>query len=101
MDLGITNGAAFDIQAVCAGFVYAMTVADNFLRAGQSSRALVIGAETFTRLLDWTDRGTCVLFGDGAGAVVLDPFKLIQKLSNMAFYQLTFIRMAVTGIYYM
>ncbi len=75
-DLGITNGAAFDIQAVCAGFVYAMTVADNFLRAGQSSRALVIGAETFTRLLDWTDRGTCVLFGDGAGAVVLDSLQI-------------------------
>ncbi len=75
-DLGIINGAAFDIQAVCAGFVYAMTVADNFLRSGQSSRALVIGAETFTRLLDWTDRGTCVLFGDGAGAVVLDSHKI-------------------------
>ena len=78
-DLGITNGAAFDIQAVCAGFVYAMTVADNFLRAGQSSRALVIGAETFTRLLDWTDRGTCVLFGDGAGAVVLDSLQIDPK----------------------
>ena len=78
-DLGITNGAAFDIQAVCAGFVYAMTVADNFLRAGQSSRALVIGAETFTRLLDWTDRGTCVLFGDGAGAVVLDSHQIDPK----------------------
>ena len=75
-DLGIINGAAFDIQAVCAGFVYAMTVADNFLRSGQSSRALVIGAETFTRLLDWNDRGTCVLFGDGAGAVVLDSHKI-------------------------
>ena len=75
-DLGIINGAAFDIQAVCAGFVYAMSVADNFLRSGQSSRALVIGAETFTRLLDWTDRGTCVLFGDGAGAVVLDSHKI-------------------------
>ena len=70
-ELGIRSGAAFDIQAVCAGFVYAMTVADNFLKTGQSNTALVIGAETFTRILDWTDRGTCVLFGDGAGAVVL------------------------------
>jgi 3-oxoacyl-[acyl-carrier-protein] synthase-3 len=69
--LGITRGAAFDIQAVCAGFVYAMAVADNFIKAGQSNTALVIGAETFTRILDWDDRGTCVLFGDGAGAVVL------------------------------
>ena len=77
--LNIRDGAAFDIQAVCAGFVYAMTVADNFLRAGQSSRALVIGAETFTRLLDWTDRGTCVLFGDGAGAVVLDSLQIDPK----------------------
>ena len=70
--LGITQGAAFDIQAVCSGFVYAMTVADSLLRSGQSRRALVIGAETFSRILDWTDRGTCVLFGDGAGAVVLE-----------------------------
>ena len=60
-DLGITSGAAFDIQAVCAGFVYALSVADNLLRAGQSRRAIVIGAETFTRLLDWTDRGTLSL----------------------------------------
>lgn len=70
--LGITKGAAFDIQAVCSGFVYAMTTADNFLKTGQFKRALVIGAETFSRILDWTDRGTCVLFGDGAGAVVLE-----------------------------
>ena len=75
-DLGITSGAAFDIQAVCAGFVYAMSVADNLLRAGQSRKALVIGAETFTRLLDWTDRGTCVLFGDGAGAIILDSHEI-------------------------
>ena len=75
-DLGITSGAAFDIQAVCAGFVYALSVADNLLRAGQSSRAIVIGAETFTRLLDWTDRGTCVLFGDGAGAIILDSYEI-------------------------
>jgi len=70
--LGITKGAAFDVQAVCSGFVYAMTIADNFLRTGQFKRALVIGAETFSRILDWTDRSTCVLFGDGAGAVVLE-----------------------------
>jgi 3-oxoacyl-[acyl-carrier-protein] synthase-3 len=69
--LGIRRGAAFDIQAVCTGFIYALAVADNFLKAGQFRTALVIGAETFSRILDWNDRGTCVLFGDGAGAVVL------------------------------
>jgi 3-oxoacyl-[acyl-carrier-protein] synthase III len=70
--LGITQGAAFDVQAVCSGFVYAMTTADNFLKAGDFKRALVVGAETFSRILDWSDRSTCVLFGDGAGAVVLE-----------------------------
>ena len=70
-DLGITRGAAFDVQAVCSGFVYALSVADAMLKAGQGKCALVIGSETFSRILDWTDRGTCVLFGDGAGAVVL------------------------------
>ncbi len=70
--LGITKGAAFDIQAVCSGFVFALTTADNFLKTGQFKRAIVIGAETFSRILDWTDRGTCVLFGDGAGALVLE-----------------------------
>jgi len=70
--LGITNGAAFDVQAVCSGFVYAMTTADNFLKTGLFKRAIVVGAETFSRILDWSDRGTCVLFGDGAGAVVLE-----------------------------
>ena len=70
--LGITHGVAFDLQAVCSGFVFALTTADNFLRAGSHKRALVIGAETFSRILDWNDRGTCVLFGDGAGAVVLE-----------------------------
>jgi 3-oxoacyl-[acyl-carrier-protein] synthase-3 len=70
--LGIVKGAAFDLQAVCSGFVFALATADNFLRAGAFKRALVIGAETFSRILDWNDRGTCVLFGDGAGAVVLD-----------------------------
>lgn len=69
--LGATHGAAFDVQAVCSGFVFALAVADNFIRAGQASCALVIGAETYSRILDWSDRGTCVLFGDGAGAVVL------------------------------
>ena len=68
--LGMGRGLAFDIQAVCAGFVYALAVADNFIRLGQARTALVIGAETFSRLLDWSDRTTCVLFGDGAGAVV-------------------------------
>ena len=71
-DLGITHGAAFDLQAVCSGFVFALATADSLLKSGTFSRALVIGAETFSRILDWTDRGTCVLFGDGAGAVVLD-----------------------------
>ena len=71
-ELGITKGAAFDMQAVCSGFVYALATADNFLKAGQFKRALVIGAETFSRILDWSDRSTCVLFGDGAGAVVLE-----------------------------
>ncbi|MEX0815063.1 MAG: beta-ketoacyl-ACP synthase 3, partial [Dongiaceae bacterium] len=70
--IGMTRGCAFDIQAVCTGFVYALAVADNFLRLGQARTALVIGAETFSRILDWDDRATCVLFGDGAGAVVLE-----------------------------
>jgi len=71
--LGVTNGAAFDVQAVCTGFIYALATADNFIKAGQSKGALVIGAETFSRILDWQDRTTCVLFGDGAGAVFLSP----------------------------
>jgi len=70
--LGITQGAAFDLQAVCSGFVYALATADGLLRSGTHKRALVIGAETFSRILDWQDRGTCVLFGDGAGAVVME-----------------------------
>jgi 3-oxoacyl-[acyl-carrier-protein] synthase-3 len=69
--LGISRGVAFDLQAVCSGFVFALAVADNFIKVGQASTALVIGAETFSRILDWTDRGTCVLFGDGAGALLL------------------------------
>ena len=71
-ELGIHHGAAFDLQAVCSGFVFALATANNFLRAGSYKRALVIGAETFSRILDWSDRGTCVLFGDGGGAVVLE-----------------------------
>lgn len=69
--LGVTNGAAFDVQAVCSGFIYALATADKFVSSGTSKCALVIGAETFSRILDWNDRRTCVLFGDGAGAVVL------------------------------
>jgi 3-oxoacyl-[acyl-carrier-protein] synthase III len=70
--LGITGGAAFDLQAVCSGFVYGLAIADALLRSGAHKRALVIGAETFSRILDWNDRTTCVLFGDGAGALVLE-----------------------------
>jgi len=70
--LGMTHGAAFDLQAVCTGFVYAVATADKFLQSGSHKRALVIGAETFSRILDWNDRTTCVLFGDGAGAIVLE-----------------------------
>ncbi|KAB2967604.1 beta-ketoacyl-ACP synthase III [Zoogloea sp.] len=71
--LGITNGgAAFDLQAVCAGFAYALATAEKFIRSGSHKRALVVGAEVFSRILDWNDRGTCVLFGDGAGAIVLE-----------------------------
>ncbi len=71
--LGMSNGsAAFDVQAVCSGFVYALSIADNFIRAGQARRALVIGAETLSRITDWSDRGNCILWGDGAGAVILE-----------------------------
>lgn len=70
-ELGITQGAAFDVQAVCSGFVFALTTADQYIRSGQAKCVLVIGAETFSRILDWQDRTTCVLFGDGAGAVLL------------------------------
>jgi 3-oxoacyl-[acyl-carrier-protein] synthase-3 len=69
--LGMTRGAAFDVQAVCSGFVYGLSVADSFIRCGQAGTVMVLGAETFSRILDWSDRGTCVLFGDGAGAVIL------------------------------
>ncbi|MEO1142727.1 MAG: beta-ketoacyl-ACP synthase III [Pseudomonadota bacterium] len=70
--LGMNHGAAFDLQAVCSGFVFAITTADQYLRSGQAKSVLVIGAETFSRILDWEDRTTCVLFGDGAGAIVLE-----------------------------
>jgi 3-oxoacyl-[acyl-carrier-protein] synthase-3 len=80
--LGINHGAAFDLQAVCSGFVFAVATADNFLRCGGYKRALVIGAETFSRILDWNDRGTCVLFGDGAGAIVLDAQTQSGQLSD-------------------
>ncbi len=70
-ELGMTHGAAFDVQAVCSGFVYGLAIADNFIKAGQAKTVLLIGAETFSRILDWKDRSTCVLFGDGAGAIVV------------------------------
>ncbi|MCP3465969.1 MULTISPECIES: beta-ketoacyl-ACP synthase III [unclassified Bradyrhizobium] len=80
--LGINHGVAFDLQAVCSGFVFALATADNFLRTGAYKRALVIGAETFSRILDWNDRGTCVLFGDGAGAIVLEAQTQPGKTSD-------------------
>ncbi len=69
--IGMVGGAAFDVQAVCSGFIFGLAIADNFIRCGQAKTVLLIGAETFSRILDWTDRGTCVLFGDGAGAIVM------------------------------
>jgi 3-oxoacyl-[acyl-carrier-protein] synthase III len=81
--LGIDNGSpAFDVQAVCSGFVYALTIAEKFLKSGSHQRALVIGAELFSRLLDWDDRGTCVLFGDGAGAFILETAEAPGLLSS-------------------
>ncbi len=79
-NLGMTHGFAFDLQAVCSGFVYGVTIADKFLSSGSNKRALVIGSETFSRILDWTDRTTCVLFGDGAGAMVLEAQESAGKL---------------------
>jgi 3-oxoacyl-[acyl-carrier-protein] synthase-3 len=81
-DLGIRKGAAFDVQAVCSGFVYALSVADAMIKAGQASCVLVIGSETFSRILDWTDRTTCVLFGDGAGAMVLKGETLPDSIAS-------------------
>ncbi len=73
--LGVSGTAAFDVQAVCTGFIYALSIADKFIKTGASRKALVVGAETFSRIVDWTDRDTCVIFGDGAGAVVLEASK--------------------------
>ena len=81
-DLGITQGAAFDLQAVCSGFVFALATADNYLKGGQFKRALVIGSEAFSRILDWEDRNTCVLFGDGAGAVVVEAQQMNGTMSD-------------------
>ncbi len=81
-NLGMREGAAFDLQAVCTGFVYALTTADAMLKSGHGKRALVIGAETFSRILDWSDRSTCVLFGDGAGAIVLEAEEGTGALSD-------------------
>ena len=81
-ELGITHGAAFDMQAVCSGFVFALATADTYMKSGQFKRALVIGAEAFSRILDWQDRSTCVLFGDGAGAVVVEAQKLNGALTD-------------------
>lgn len=78
LKLGMHHGAAFDIQAVCSGFVFAVTTADSYIKSGMARRVLVIGAETFSRLLDWTDRTTCVLFGDGAGAIILERVELVD-----------------------
>ncbi len=80
--LGMTHGVAFDLQAVCSGFVFAVATADKFLVSGSHKRALVIGAETFSRLLDWNDRTTCVLFGDGAGAIVLEAVQSDGRLTS-------------------
>jgi 3-oxoacyl-[acyl-carrier-protein] synthase-3 len=82
MRLGMTRGAAFDVQAVCSGFVYGLAVADNFIRCGQAQTVLLVGAECMTRLLDWNDRTTCVLFGDGAGAIVLEAGPSDGKLTS-------------------
>jgi 3-oxoacyl-[acyl-carrier-protein] synthase III len=81
-ELGITKGAAFDMQAVCSGFVFALATADSYLKSGMFERALVIGSEAFSRILDWEDRSTCVLFGDGAGAVVVEAQKLNGAMTD-------------------
>ena len=77
--LGCGGGVAFDVQAVCSGFLYALATADSLLRTGMATKALVIGSETFSRILDWDDRTTCVLFGDGAGAVVLEAQDVAKR----------------------
>ena len=102
--LGITKGFAFDIQAACSGFIYAMSVADNFLLNNQASNALVIGSEIFSRILDWNDRSTCVLFGDGAGAIVLSKKKKMNSgiistelYSDGRFYDLLYVNGGVAS----
>ena len=101
--LGITKGFAFDIQAACSGFIYAMSVADNFLLNNQASNALVIGSEIFSRILDWNDRSTCILFGDGAGAIVLSKNKKMNSgiistelYSDGRFYDLLYVNGGVS-----
>ena len=102
--LGIKKGFAFDIQAACSGFIYAMSVADNFLLNNQASNALVIGSEIFSRILDWNDRSTCVLFGDGAGAIVLSKKKKVnfgiistELYSDGRFYDLLYVNGGVAS----
>ena len=102
--LGIKKGFAFDIQAACSGFIYAMSVADNFLSNNQASNALIIGSEIFSRILDWNDRSTCVLFGDGAGAIVLSKKKNINSgiistelYSDGRFYDLLYVNGGVAS----
>lgn len=87
--LGMTTGFAFDVQAVCAGFVYALANANALIASGQAKRVLVIGSETFSRIMDWTDRGTCVLFGDGAGALLLEAQEGTGTLPTVASWQPT------------
>jgi 3-oxoacyl-[acyl-carrier-protein] synthase-3 len=82
--LGIKQGFAFDVQAVCSGFIYALSVADSMIATGKAKRMLVIGAETFSKILDWSDRNTCVLFGDGAGAMILEATEHDPKIGNNA-----------------
>jgi len=102
--LGIKKGFAFDIQAACSGFIYAMSVADNFLSNNQASNALIIGSEIFSRILDWNDRSTCVLFGDGAGAIVLSKKKNMNSgiistelYSDGRFYDLLYVNGGVAS----
>ena len=95
--LGITRGVAFDLQAVCSGFVFAVATADKFLISGSHKRALVIGAETFSRIMDWQDRTTCVLFGDGAGAMVLEAEESDGKSKTAACWPPICVRMAATA----
>ncbi len=95
--LGMKHGFAFDIQAVCTGFVYAMTTADVYIRSGMVRRVIVIGAETFSRILDWNDRTTCVLFGDGAGAVILEASEGKGLTSTVACWQQSCAPMAPTS----